>query len=140
VAGRRNPGLAFFECGRDARAAVLLVDSPDRIVRREKEEEGSGEISRVIAKEMTAAAEKALQASQWAEAIKKFGKRPETKPGLNAFDKKTIYDFKGLRLRQAEQLEGGGAGLLRRRKANGRILAGRCGEDHARMLFRLERG
>jgi tetratricopeptide (TPR) repeat protein len=51
------------------------------------------EISRVIAKEMTAA-QKALQASQWAEAIKNL-EAAETKPGLNAFDKKTIYDFKG---------------------------------------------
>src|ERR1700737_4454588 len=51
------------------------------------------EISRVIAKEMTAA-QKALQASQWAEAIKNL-EAAETKSGLNAFDKKTIYDFKG---------------------------------------------
>ena len=51
------------------------------------------QISRVIAKEMTAA-QKALQANQWAEAIKNL-EAAETKPGLNAFDKKTIYDFKG---------------------------------------------
>jgi tetratricopeptide (TPR) repeat protein len=51
------------------------------------------EISRVIAKEMTAA-QKALQAGQWAEAVKNL-EAAETKPGLNAFDKKTIYDFKG---------------------------------------------
>jgi hypothetical protein len=51
------------------------------------------EISRVIAKEMTAA-QKALQASQWSEAIKNL-EAAETKSGLNAFDKKTIYDFKG---------------------------------------------
>src|SRR6202045_3299696 len=51
------------------------------------------EISRVIAKEMTAA-QKALQAQQWAEAIKNL-EAAETKSGINAFDKKTIYDFKG---------------------------------------------
>ena len=51
------------------------------------------EISRVIAKEMTAA-QKALQAGQWAEAVKNL-EAAETKSGLNAFDKKTIYDFKG---------------------------------------------
>jgi tetratricopeptide (TPR) repeat protein len=51
------------------------------------------QISRVIAKEMTAA-QKALQAQQWAEAIKNL-EAAETKSGLNAFDKKTIYDFKG---------------------------------------------
>jgi tetratricopeptide (TPR) repeat protein len=50
------------------------------------------QISRVIAKEMTAA-QKAMQASQWAEAIKNL-EAAETKSGLNAFDKKTIYDFK----------------------------------------------
>src|ERR1700726_3156924 len=51
------------------------------------------EISRGIGKEMTAA-QKALQASQWAEAIKNL-EAAETKAGINAFDKKTIYDFKG---------------------------------------------
>src|ERR1700726_2801857 len=50
------------------------------------------QISRVIAKEMTAA-QKAMQASQWAEAVKNL-EAAETKSGLNAFDKKTIYDFK----------------------------------------------
>jgi hypothetical protein len=57
------------------------------------EEKKGQQISRVIAKEMTAA-QKALQASQWAEAIKNL-EAAETKPGLNAFDKKTIYDFMG---------------------------------------------
>ncbi len=51
------------------------------------------EVSRVIAKEMTAA-QKALQASQWQEALKNL-EAAEQKSGLTAFDKKTIYDFKG---------------------------------------------
>jgi tetratricopeptide (TPR) repeat protein len=51
------------------------------------------EISRVIAKEMTAA-QKALQAGQWAEALKNLDEA-ETKSPLTAFDKKTIYNFKG---------------------------------------------
>jgi hypothetical protein len=51
------------------------------------------EISRAIAKEMTAA-QKALQASQWQEALKNLD-AAEAKGGLTAFDKKTIYDFKG---------------------------------------------
>jgi outer membrane protein assembly factor BamD (BamD/ComL family) len=51
------------------------------------------QISRVIAKEMTAA-QKALQAQQWAEAIKNL-EAAETKSGLNAFDKMKIDDFKG---------------------------------------------
>jgi outer membrane protein assembly factor BamD (BamD/ComL family) len=51
------------------------------------------EISRVIAKEMTAA-QKALQASQWAEALKNL-EAAETKSGLTPFDQKTIHYFKG---------------------------------------------
>ncbi len=51
------------------------------------------EISRVIAKEMTAA-QKALQAGQWSEALKSLDEA-ETKSPLTAFDKKTIYNFKG---------------------------------------------
>jgi len=51
------------------------------------------EISRVIAKEMTAA-QKALQAGQWAEALKNLDEA-ETKSPLTTFDKKTIYNFKG---------------------------------------------
>jgi hypothetical protein len=50
-------------------------------------------ISRAIAKEMMAA-QKALQASQWAEALKNLD-AAEAKPGINKFDQKTIYDFKG---------------------------------------------
>jgi outer membrane protein assembly factor BamD (BamD/ComL family) len=51
------------------------------------------EISRTIAKEMTAA-QKALQASQWQEALKNLD-AAEQKTPLTPFDKKTIYDFKG---------------------------------------------
>ena len=40
------------------------------------------------------AAQKALQASQWQEALKNL-EAAEQKSGLTAFDKKTIYDFKG---------------------------------------------
>ena len=50
-------------------------------------------ISRVIAKEMRAA-QTALQVGEWAEAIKNL-EAAETKSPLTAFDKKTIYDFKG---------------------------------------------
>jgi tetratricopeptide (TPR) repeat protein len=72
-------------------ALVCLCSSPQTALSAEKEK--SQQISRVIAKEMTAA-QKALQASQWAEAVKNL-EAAETKSGLNAFDKKTIYDFKG---------------------------------------------
>ena len=57
------------------------------------------EISRVIAKEM-AAAQKALQASQWQEALKNLNAAKQ-KSGLTPFDKKTIYDYEGLCRHQA---------------------------------------
>jgi hypothetical protein len=65
------------------------------------------EISRVIAKEMTAA-QKALQAGQWQEALKNLDEAEQKSP-LTPFDKKTIYDFKGFadvklnKLKEAEQ-------------------------------------
>src|ERR1700731_3135880 len=71
-------------------ALVSLWLSPQAALSAEKKDQ---QISRVIAKEMTAA-QKALQAQQWAEAIKNL-EAAETKSGINAFDKKTIYDFKG---------------------------------------------
>jgi tetratricopeptide (TPR) repeat protein len=52
------------------------------------------EISRVIAKEITAA-QKAMQAQQWSEALKNLD-AAETKPGLSTYDKKTIAEFKGI--------------------------------------------
>jgi outer membrane protein assembly factor BamD (BamD/ComL family) len=64
------------------------------------------QISRVIAKEMTAA-QKALQASQWQEALKNLDAAEQKSP-LTPFDKKTISDFKGFaniklnRLKDAE--------------------------------------
>src|SRR5277367_980628 len=72
-------------------ALVCLWSSPQTAFSAEKEK--GQQISRVIAKEMTAA-QKALQASQWSEAIKNL-EAAETKSPLTAFDKKTIYDFKG---------------------------------------------
>jgi tetratricopeptide (TPR) repeat protein len=51
------------------------------------------EISRVIAKEMTAAM-KALQAQQWQEAIKNL-EAANQKSGLTAIDKKSIHDYEG---------------------------------------------
>ena len=54
---------------------------------------GPGIISRVVAKEMTAA-QKALQAHQWAEGLESL-EAAERKSPLTAFDQKTIYTFKG---------------------------------------------
>ena len=87
----RQPVNAGFWCTAVLLALAGLWLMPRAAFSAEKEK--GQQISRVIAKEMTAA-QKALQASQWAEAIKNL-EAAETKPGLNAFDKKTIYDFKG---------------------------------------------
>lgn len=51
------------------------------------------EISRTIGKEMTAA-QKALQAGQWQEALRELD-AADQKSGLTAFDKFKIHDFKG---------------------------------------------
>jgi hypothetical protein len=94
------------------------------------------QISRVIAKEMTAA-QKALQASQWQEALKNL-EAAEQKSPLTAFDKKTIYDFKGfanVRLNHLKEAESDYEQAL----ATGQYTA----EDAAkttRMLFRLSAG
>src|SRR5476651_2603689 len=72
-------------------ALVCLWLSPQAAFSAEKDK--GQEISRVIAKEMTAA-QKALQANQWAEAIKNLD-AAETKSGLTPFDEKTIHYFKG---------------------------------------------
>ncbi len=52
------------------------------------------EISRAIAKEI-AAAQKAMQAGQWSEALKNL-EAAEGKPGQTTFDKKTVAEFKGI--------------------------------------------
>src|ERR1700758_2919239 len=90
--GRRTAkSLAGFLSVAAMLALVCLWLSPQTAFSADEKKEQ--QISRVIAKEMTAA-QKALQAQQWAEAIKNL-EAAETKSGLNAFDKKTIYDFKG---------------------------------------------
>jgi tetratricopeptide (TPR) repeat protein len=88
------PG-AFERWTRNASLGLLLaVACVATISTASAAEKAKGpEISRVIAKEMTAA-QKALQAGQWAEALKNLDEA-ETKSGLTAFDKKTIYNFKG---------------------------------------------
>src|SRR6202035_3690981 len=115
-------------------ALVCFGVSPQPAYSADKEK--GQQISRVIAKEMTAA-QKAMQAQQWAEAIKNL-EAAETKPGLNAFDKKTIFDFKGFayvklnNLKEAEK-------AYEQAIATGAYSA----EDAAkttRMLFRLTAG
>jgi outer membrane protein assembly factor BamD (BamD/ComL family) len=72
-------------------AVVCLGFSPQSALSADKDK--GQQISRVIAKEMTAA-QKALQAQQWAEALKNLD-AAETKSGLTPFDEKTIAYFKG---------------------------------------------
>jgi len=94
------------------------------------------EISRVIAKEMTAA-QKAMQAGQWAEAIKNLD-AAETKSPLTTFDKKTIYDFKGFANVKLNNLKGAQAAY-----ESALATGGYTPEEAAkttRMLFRLSAG
>jgi hypothetical protein len=87
-------------------AMVCLALAPQSAQSADKEKSPQV-ISRVISKEMIAA-QKALQAQQWAEAIKNL-EAAETKPGINAFDKMKIADFKGFayvrlnKLKEAQQ-------------------------------------
>ena len=72
-------------------ALIGLAAGPQPAYSAEKNK--GPEISRVIAKEMTAA-QKDLQSSHWADALKNLDEA-QTKSGLTAFDQKTIYYFKG---------------------------------------------
>src|SRR5882672_10286144 len=117
-------------------ALVCLWLSPQAALSAEKEKKEGQQISRVIAKEMTAA-QKALQASQWAEAIKNL-EAAETKSGLNAFDKKTIYDFKGFAYVKLNNLKAA------EQAYEAAIATGAYSPEDAakttRMLFRLSAG
>jgi len=73
-------------------ALVCAAVSPQTAFAAEKEQQ----ISRGIAKEMTAA-QKALQANQWQEALKNLDAaeaKANDKPPLTPFDMKTIHYFK----------------------------------------------
>jgi outer membrane protein assembly factor BamD (BamD/ComL family) len=72
-------------------ALVGLAVNPQAAFSADKDK--GQQISRVIAKEMTAA-QKALQAQQWQEALKNL-EAAQTKSGLTPFDEKTIYYFTG---------------------------------------------
>ncbi|HWY95139.1 MAG TPA: hypothetical protein VNX69_08115 [Steroidobacteraceae bacterium] len=115
-------------------ALVCLWLSPQAALSAEKKE--GQQISRVIAKEMTAA-QKALQAQQWAEAVKNL-EAAETKSGLNAFDKKTIYDFKGFAYVKLNNLKAA------EQAYEAALATGAYAPDDAakttRMLFRLTAG
>jgi hypothetical protein len=82
---RRHP-LVFCLCAFVGFAAI----SPTAFAADKKGQE----ISRTIAKEITAA-QKAMQANQWSEALKNL-EAAETKSPLTTYDKKTIAEFKGI--------------------------------------------
>jgi tetratricopeptide (TPR) repeat protein len=73
-------------------AMICLAVGANGAVAADKDKPKGQEISRVIAKEMTAA-QKAMQASQWSEMLKNL-EAAESKPGLTTYDKKSIYSFK----------------------------------------------
>ena len=94
------------------------------------------QISRVIAKEMTEA-QKDMQASRWADAIKNLDAAEQKSP-LTAFDKKTIYDFKGfanVRLNHLKEAEDNYEKAL----ATG-LYSPEEAAKTTRMLFRLAAG
>jgi hypothetical protein len=70
-------------------ALISLAAAPETAYSAEKQQQ----ISRVIAKEMTAA-QKAIQAGQWAEAIKQLD-AAQAKPGLTPFDLESIDRLEG---------------------------------------------
>jgi len=90
VRPRTAGSLAHFLGAGMLLAVVGLAASPPA---HSAEKDKGQQISRVIAKEMTAA-QKELQANQWNEALKSLD-AAEAKSGLTPFDQKTIYYFKG---------------------------------------------
>ncbi len=90
--GRRSAKSWAGFLGAAAMLALACLALNPRSAHSAEKEKGQ-QISRVIAKEMTAA-QKALQAGQWAEALKNL-EAAQTKSGLTPFDQKTIYYFTG---------------------------------------------
>jgi hypothetical protein len=85
---RRHP-LVFCLCALVGFAAI----SPAAWSAEKSEKKQ--EISRVIAKEITAT-QKAMQANQWSEALKNLEAAEQSKGPLTTYDKKTIAEFKGI--------------------------------------------
>src|SRR5882672_6301624 len=86
-------------------ALMCLAATPKSAFSAEKEK--TQQISRVIAKEMTAA-QKAIQAGQWAEALKQL-EAAQTKSGLTPFDLESIYRFEGFANIKLNNLKAGQA-------------------------------
>src|ERR1700742_3832058 len=95
---RRHP-LALCLCALMGFAAVAPAYSADK--------PKGQEISRAIAKEMTAA-QKAMAANQWTEVLKNLDGL-DTRSGLTAYDKTKINDFRGysyVKLNKLKEAEG----------------------------------
>jgi hypothetical protein len=86
-------------------ALICLTANAPAVLSAEKKE--AQQISRVIAKEMTAA-QKAIQAGQWAEALKQL-EAASTKPGLTPFDLMSIDRFEGFANIKLNNLKAGQA-------------------------------
>ena len=86
-------------------ALICLTANAPAALSAEKKE--AQQISRVIAKEMTAA-QKAIQAGQWAEALKQL-EAASTKPGLTPFDLMSIDRFEGFANIKLNNLKAGQA-------------------------------
>ena len=102
----KNPAARACLIGAAALGLILALVSlaPGAASADEKKKQ---EISRVIAKEMTAA-QKALQAQQWQEAVKNL-EAAQTKSGLTPFDEKTIHymlGFANVRLNNLKVAQG----------------------------------
>jgi tetratricopeptide (TPR) repeat protein len=102
VVGRRPVRTAASYLCMGMLVALLCVAAMPRAA-FSADKEKTQQISRVIAKEMTAA-QKALQAGQWAEALKNLD-AAETKSGLTPFDEKTIHYFKAFSNIKLNQLK-----------------------------------
>jgi len=90
---KKNANPFVLSIAAAALTAVLALTALAPGAASAADEKKKQEISRVIAKEMTAA-QKALQAQQWQEAIKNLD-AAENKSGLTAFDQKTIHYMLG---------------------------------------------
>jgi tetratricopeptide (TPR) repeat protein len=96
---RRRPAGFFKAVAASAALALSMTAMSPAALSAEKQE-----MSRAIAKEMTAA-QKALQAGQWQEGLKNL-EAAEAKSGLTAYDKTHIDDLKGYAYLKMNNMKG----------------------------------
>jgi tetratricopeptide (TPR) repeat protein len=127
--GRRSAKSWAGFLGAAATLALFCLAVNPRVA-YSAEKEKSQQISRVIAKEMTAA-QKAIQAGQWAEALKNL-EAAQGKTGLTTFDEMSIYRFQGFANIKLNNLKAGQA-AYEKALATGAVSA----EDKASMTRTL---